>query len=308
MLTRFRSLPAVKVAMAVQKRFGRDQAGHLAAAVTYYGFFSLFPLVLLAGSVLGFALAFDSTLAAEIQGRVAGAVPGLGKLASENLTAAERHRAATGLIALGGLLWAGTAAAQASSAALSRIFGIDAKESPVKTKARALLSTLGLGSLAMLGVAVAAVTAVAPDHGLARLAVQAGVGLAVFAADLALFLFAYRALAPGRGPQFARSWPGALLAAAGWTLLKFTGGWYGSRTVGRSTAVYGAFATTIGLLVILSLAARFFLYGAELNAVLGERAFAESKSQGVSRWHRLGKQADHDKQSEGPRKSHSLTV
>src|SRR4051812_9838499 len=42
--------------VAVVKRFGDDEAGNLAALVAYYGFFSLFPLLLLLVTVLGFVL------------------------------------------------------------------------------------------------------------------------------------------------------------------------------------------------------------------------------------------------------------
>ena len=64
--------------------------------------------------------------------------------------------------------------------------------------------------------------------------------------------------------------PGAVFAAVGWTLLKIFGTWYATWTVEGSESVYGTFAATIGVLVILYLAARLFVYGAELNAVLIE--------------------------------------
>ena len=41
---------------AVFKKFGDDQAGNLAALIAYYGFFSLFPLLLTFVSVLGLVL------------------------------------------------------------------------------------------------------------------------------------------------------------------------------------------------------------------------------------------------------------
>ena len=56
---------------AVVKKFSEDQAGNLAALVAYYAFFSVFPLLLVAVTVLGFVLqgspalqdrVFDTTL------------------------------------------------------------------------------------------------------------------------------------------------------------------------------------------------------------------------------------------------------
>ena len=42
--------------VAVVKKFADDQAGKLAALIAYYGFFSLFPLLLLFATILGFVL------------------------------------------------------------------------------------------------------------------------------------------------------------------------------------------------------------------------------------------------------------
>src|SRR6266508_4319831 len=51
---------------AVVRKFGDDQAGNLAALLAYYGFFSLFPLLLVLVTVLGFVLAGRSKLQARI--------------------------------------------------------------------------------------------------------------------------------------------------------------------------------------------------------------------------------------------------
>src|SRR5437660_365943 len=44
------------IPMAVIKKFGDDQGGSLAALVAYYAFFSLFPILLVFATVLGFIL------------------------------------------------------------------------------------------------------------------------------------------------------------------------------------------------------------------------------------------------------------
>ena len=48
--------PWIAFPYAVVKKFGDDQAGNLAALVSYYGFFSLFPLMLVLVTVLGMVL------------------------------------------------------------------------------------------------------------------------------------------------------------------------------------------------------------------------------------------------------------
>ena len=65
---------ALALPVAVLKKFSDDQAGNLAAVMAYYAFFSLFPLLLVFTTVLGFVLAdnpqaqkdiLDSTLDAD---------------------------------------------------------------------------------------------------------------------------------------------------------------------------------------------------------------------------------------------------
>src|SRR3954447_12411292 len=44
------------IPFAVVKKFGDDQSGNLSALIAYYAFFSLFPLLLVFVTVLGFVL------------------------------------------------------------------------------------------------------------------------------------------------------------------------------------------------------------------------------------------------------------
>jgi uncharacterized BrkB/YihY/UPF0761 family membrane protein len=49
--------------VAVVKKYGEDQAGQRAALLAHYGFFSLFPLLLVAVTVIGFLLQGSRTSA-----------------------------------------------------------------------------------------------------------------------------------------------------------------------------------------------------------------------------------------------------
>ena len=49
------------IAFAVLKKFSDDGAGSKAALIAYYGFFSLFPLLLLFVTILGFVLGGSSS-------------------------------------------------------------------------------------------------------------------------------------------------------------------------------------------------------------------------------------------------------
>jgi len=267
---------AIAFVLTVQKRFGKDGGGNLAASLTYFAFLSLFPLLLLAASILGFVLVDDPAGQARVASKLAGSIPGLGALLADNVKAVVDARGAAGIIGALGALYSGTRLAHASSFALSRVSRKPETGNILQKQVWAVGATIGLGALALLATGVgAALPALAftsaAGAALGILGVVAGFGL-----DLALFTVSYRVLDRSLSPPLSDSWRGALIPAFGWTALKYLGSWYAARTVSGSTAVFGAFASVVGVLVILYLVARLFMYGAELNAVLNERRGSNS--------------------------------
>jgi membrane protein len=260
-----------RTARAVADRYGKDSGGYLSAGIAYYGFLSLFPLLLLALSVAGFVLAGRDDLQARLAEEIGQAVPGLSGLVGGNIERMISAKAAAGFIGLVTLLWTGTGVAGAARNALRRVFRQPLPAGIWEDKALLVLKTAGLGTLALVATALSAATGGLRAGGPAGVALVIVVALLGFALDLALFLISYRTLMRGH-PPWGRIWQGALFAAIGWSLLKLLGTWYVTRVVGNASAVYGTFATTVGVLVLLYLAARLFLYGAELNAVLGEQS------------------------------------
>ena len=261
----------VAFVLLIQKRFGEDGGGILAASLTYYAFLSLFPLLLVAASAIGFVLADDPAGQARLAKKVAGSIPGLGKILRDNVDALVDARGTAGIIGLAGALWSGTGLARAASFGLGRVSRKPEKGNLIQTQLWAVGSTIGLGLLALVATGVgAALPAVAfsdtAGAALGILGVVAG-----FALDLALFTACYRVLNRSLPRPITHVWRGAVIPALGWTALKYLGTWYAARTVSSSTAVFGAFASVVGILVILYLVARLFVYGAEVNEVSRER-------------------------------------
>ncbi len=255
---------------AVARRARNDEGRLLAAALTYSAFISLFPLVLLAMSVIGFLLAGNPEAVQEWVDRLTGTIPGLGPLIGRNLQAVVDGRAETGILGLLGLLWTGMGLVRSARSALARIFRRSREGILFERRGRALAALGGLGMLALASIAATATLAgVGGDGGIGL--VLRVVGTAGTAAvDLAFSLVAYRVLTPGPGPSYRDLLPGAIVLVVGWTALKLAGAWYASLVVARATAVYGALAGAIGILAVLAIAARLFVYGAELSAVLVE--------------------------------------
>jgi hypothetical protein len=171
---------------------------------------------------------------------------------------------------LAGLLWTGTGVVGAGRNALLRVFREERLRSGVTLRMWLVGVTLGVGLLALVASGLTAVAAGLEAQGTLGVVLQV-LGVVVgFVLDLALFLVTYRVLLRRRY-AWVDLLPGAAFGAVGWSLLKLLGTWYATTTAERSETVYGAFAATVGVLVLLYLAGRVFVYGAELNAVLLER-------------------------------------
>src|SRR5580693_7126017 len=83
----------------VVKKFGDDSAGTLAALIAYYGFLSLFPLLLVLTTVLGLFFAHDTALQDRIIHSAVGQFPIIGKqLSGKNGVSSLRAGSVIGLI------------------------------------------------------------------------------------------------------------------------------------------------------------------------------------------------------------------
>jgi membrane protein len=261
----------VKVALAVKQRYDEDAAGYLASAVAYHAFLSIFPLLLLGLAVIGYLVAGDAAGQMEWVNRLSRSVPGLEELISDSLRVVVRERTGAGLLGLVGLAWTGIGVVEAAGHALGRVFRIPQYGFFLKKKAWSLASLLALGLPAMAAMALTGAAAGLSVEGPVGVVLAIGAVLLGFLLDFGLFLLGYRILIQRRGPRFIKLWKGAMLAAGGWSVLKLVGAWFARRVVTNAAAVYGSFAAVIGVLFLLHLASRLFLYGAELNAVIIER-------------------------------------
>lgn len=218
-----------------------------------------------------FVLSGDPAAQREWSTTLAGSVPGLQAVIGDNLGTLIDARTGAGIIGLVGLFLTGTAATEAAGYAVGQVFRVPLFQSFFQKKRWSIATTAGLGLLALSATAAVGIAAALEVAGPLGVAVKVLAALVAVVLDFGLFLLAYRVLVQRRGPPFSQLWQGALLAAVGWAGLKLAGAWYAARTIASSSAAFGAFASTAGVLVILNLASRVFLYGAELNAVLIEK-------------------------------------
>jgi YihY family inner membrane protein len=249
--------------IAVVKKFGDDEAGKQAALIAYYGFFSLFPLMLVLVTVLGFFVGKNSHLANEVVHSVLARFPIIGDQIRTNIHSLKGSGVALA-IGVAGSLWGGMGVVQAGQGAMDAVWNVPRKKRPTFVKSR--LRALGL--LLVLGVGVIATTLLAAlaTAGSHSLAVKAGVlGLSTLL-NVALFLTAFQLLTVAR-VSWAVLVPGAVVAAVAWELLQALGGYYLGHTLKGASQTYGFFGIVIGLLSWIYLQAQVTLLAAEVNVV-----------------------------------------
>ncbi len=263
---------ALAVPVAVVRKFGDDQAGNLAALLAYYGFFSLFPLLLVMVTVLDFVLSGNERLQAKVLGSALGQFPVIGGQLSRNLGAIKGSglALAVGLLVM---LWAGFGVTQQAQSAMNLVWSVPRRRWPSLW----LRLARGLGVLVVLGGGVLASTALSGLGTVTGLPVLGRMlpFLGSLALNLALFEFAFLVLTALPLP-WRRVLPGAVLAALGWSVLQLLGSYYVTRQLANASEVYGTLAFVIVLLSWLYLGAQLFLYAAELNVVLAKRLWPRS--------------------------------
>src|SRR5437879_7000953 len=81
---RLERLPVTGVAIATHRRFGADRGEMLASTITYNAFLSVFPLILLGLSAIGFLLS-DPVQRAHWVDRLSSSIPGLRPLIGDSI-------------------------------------------------------------------------------------------------------------------------------------------------------------------------------------------------------------------------------
>jgi YihY family inner membrane protein len=246
------------------KKFGEDKGGYLSALIAYYGFFSLFPLLLVFVTVLGYLLSGDPDLQRRIVNSTFTQFPVIGTEISENVGTLDGNLFA---LIFGSLaaLWAGLGALRAMEHAMNTVWGVPIKRRPnfLMSRLRALVM-LGVFGGGILGIIVlgAAGTATA-SFGLAAKVLSAllACGLAI-----AIFLLAFRVLTHCDLPWRAHL-PGAVVGGVLFVALQVVGGFYVNHVVKGARDTYGAFAVVIGLLSWMYLQAQIAVLAAEVNVV-----------------------------------------
>jgi YihY family inner membrane protein len=264
-----RRYPVAGFPLAVLYKYVDDQGAYLAALIAYYAFVSLFPLLLLLSTVLGWVLVGHPALrdhvvhSALTQFPVIGSQLGEPKQLSGGLTGV--------VIGTLGALYGGLGVAQALQNAMNTVWAVPRNDrpDPFKSRGRSLLLLATVG-VALLGTTV--LSAVGRSAG----AFGAESKLLVLATSTALnagtFMLAFR-LATARKLTARQVAPGAVIAAVGWELLQSFGAVYVGHVVKSASATNGVFALVLGLLAFLYITATVVVLSAVINVVRVDRLY-----------------------------------
>jgi len=255
----------------------RNHGNQYAAAITFFSFLALFPLLLLVVSITGFVLHSDPSLEREFFRHLTDNVPGaLGRTLKSSLRAAIDSRASLGVVGLIGVLLTGLGWIGNMRAAIDGVWGhAPAKLNFVKARIANLFVLAGLGVGAVVSIGLTVIGTSLTDQivralGLDDLPGAQGtlklVGtLLAIAGDTIIFWWLLVRLPQMDVPALIAV-KGAVLTAVGFEVLKVVATYTITHTANSPTA--GPFASVIAILIWLQLVARWMLFGCAWTATL----------------------------------------
>lgn len=259
----------------VVKKFGDDNGGVLVANLTYTAFVTLFPLLLVFTTIVGLIASADPGFKEAATDAVASQVPIIGKTLTSNVQTLRRSSVIGLIVGLVITIWGSTGLAQAGLYTMERVWNLPGPQRP------GFLPRLGrsMSFLGLLGVDVIVTTALASlsTYGHRPLPLLGFVEVAAGVVNAGMFLAGFRILTP-KAVATRDLVRGAVLAGVLWTVLQVLGTYLVHHFL-HSDSVYGEFATVLGLVAWLYLAARITVYCAEINVVLARRLWPRSMMQ-----------------------------
>ncbi|MDN3357112.1 YihY/virulence factor BrkB family protein [Actinomadura sp. DC4] len=251
----------------------RDQRGdRMAAALSFYGFLSFFPLVALAYAVTGYAVAISPHARDSVAQAIDQILPELSRRLPVDQIA--QAKAGASVFALLGLAWSGLGWIGVWRESLRTIWqGADGEGNAVVNRLRDLgvLCLLGLALLASVVLSSAASSATHAVLGWVGLGDVPGAGTLLrlialsvaIVADGLIFFILFTTLA-GTKATWRQLLRGCLFGAVGFEVLKLVGALFIAHTV--HNPVYASFAVIAGLVVWIYLSSRFILFTAAWTA------------------------------------------
>jgi YihY family inner membrane protein len=265
--------PAAGFPLAVVYKYVDDGGGYLAALIAYYGFLSLFPLLLLLSTVLSIILAGNPALQQQVLSSALNEFPVVGhQLGPPRSLSGGPVGLAVGVL---GSVYGGLGVAQAMQYAMNTAWSVPKNERPDPLRSRlrgmVLLGTAGLGVVGTTALSAMGGGSAGAASTLTRIAAL----LAALVINGLVFVLAFR-VATARHLTWRQVAPGAFAAAVLWQLMQAFGVVYVGHVIKGASASNGVFALVLGLLAFFYVTAVAVVLCAEINVVRVQRLYPRS--------------------------------
>ena len=256
---------------AVIKKFDDDQAGNAAALMAYYAFVSLFPLLLVFTTILGYVLQDNPSLQHTLLHSALVDFPVIGEELKTPDLAGHWYALAVSLVIS---FWGAQGVARATQTAFNTVWNVPFIKRP--SVWGTILRSLGL--LVVMGTSILAtglLSGVGSANGSLGVATRVGAIAASAAINIGSFILAFRLATAWEVTirEFRRS---AIIAGLGWQILLAGVSLLIAHQIHHQQALYGTFGVVLGLLAWLHLQARLTLYAVEADVVRVRRLWPRS--------------------------------
>lgn len=255
--------PIISFPLAVVHKYSDDQAGNQAALLTYYGFLSLFPLLLVATTVLQIVALGDQHLQEDIINAITGNSTALADQLTAHILGLHRNGVAL-FVGIIFLIYGARGVASAFRNGANHLWGIPRDKmlgfprSIIKDLTIILVGGLGLVAAAGVTGAVAAY-----GHGnLPRILSYFADGLILYV----LFNLLYKMVLARKADEYEIHLA-SLITALGLVAMQILGGYILAKVLKNLDALYSYFAVSLGLLFWIYLQAQVVYYSMEVALV-----------------------------------------
>jgi YihY family inner membrane protein len=263
--------PVLSPAFGVIRKFGDDRGPSLSALLAYYGFLSLFPLLLILTTILGFV--GNERLEESILGTTLQQFPVVGRQIGRDVTQPLKGSGMALVVGLLGLLYGSLGVTQVAQRAMADVWNVPNVVRP------GFVPRLGRS----FGFLLAMLLGLAATTGFSGLATATGTGfvtrvvslVGVTALDVVLCSVLFRVLTP-KQVRWRQLWPGAVVCGVGYSILLALGTGLVQHQLRNAEDLYGQFGFVLGLIGWLYLTSQITLYAAEINVVLARRLWPRS--------------------------------
>ncbi|HWT55907.1 MAG TPA: YihY/virulence factor BrkB family protein [Candidatus Microsaccharimonas sp.] len=258
-----RSHPIFGFPFAVIKKYSDDKGGYQAALLTYYGFLSLFPTLLLTTTAMQWFLHADSHLKQRVISSVTNYFPIIGQQLQQNVHGFSK----TGLPFLIGLLvllYGLRGTADVFRQTVNNIWHVPIdKRSGFWSSLARNFTIVGIGGAGFIASAITASYAASSRHNLL---------LHILLILLsAFFIFCtymvVLKISLSREVRVRRMWVGAAITTIGLLALQTLGGLILKHELKNLNNLFGTFAVVLGLFFWLYLQTQFLVYAMETDTV-----------------------------------------